>query len=225
MKYNELKQRVLDILCLDTEEANRLNYIDKIPRTLNGALFRVAHSIGINVREYVLKLTIDKFPVKVIMPKDFISFAIDQHTYLNGYDFVLTNFIGPNGIILYGTEIPELVDPENIDPEYVYEYRIFYNALFPRLSQEGKTYTYYSLLDNPEVNADSCNTEVLDISNFEISDNISEALPHYIVADLLSLDDKVRSTTEMNEFETLLATITVDRQERQRDYHSSKGWY
>ena len=98
MTYSEIKQRVFDLLFIPFEEANRLHYTDKIPRIINEALFRIAHSVLPNLREYVIKLTHSKLPARISMPPDFISFADEQNAYLDGMQFCLTQFISDNEI-------------------------------------------------------------------------------------------------------------------------------
>ena len=230
MTYNDIKQRVYDILNMSIEEAKRLGYSDKIPRIINEALFRIANSISPYIREYIFKISKINLPAKVTMPPDFISFFDDQNAYLNGNNFILTKFVGGNGIIVDGKEIDNVL----IDSD-VAEYTIFYNAHYPKIIKGGKFYSLISFHFNDDIPLDADNyfleeqsTESSRLSSdtsYEISDVIAPLLPHYVVGQLLAQDDKVRSLQEINEFEILLATINVDRRERQREYRSSRGWY
>lgn len=217
MTYGHIKQRVYDQLCMPEQEVNRLGYASKIPRLLNEALFRIAHSILPNLREYVVKINHDKLPAKVTMPPDFISFADEQAAYLNGQPFTLTKFVGISGIILDGNET-------QMNTSSVLEYHIFYNAEYPRILDKATSYTKVELT-NDKVDADNYNTVELPIASFDIPDIAAMAIPHYIAGQLLVLDDKVRSIEEMNEFETLISVTSTYRHERTREYHSSKGWY
>lgn len=225
MTYNEIKQRVIDILGFDTEEMTRLNYTPKIPRILNECLFRIANSILPNLREYRFVLTPDIMPARIIMPPDFLSFANEQDAYLNGKNFVLTNFIGNDSVVLYGNEVP------NIDGNL--EYTIFYNAYYPKVIDGGMNYKCIVLADELQPNTDGWKEETVsllgdtlkNIPPFDLPMHISDLIPHYIAGQLLSLDDKVRSITELNEFENMLAQIDTNRNERQREYHSTRGWY
>jgi hypothetical protein len=217
MTYGHIKQRVYDQLCMPEQEVNRLGYASKIPRLLNEALFRIAHSILPNLREYVVKINHDKLPAKVTMPPDFISFADEQAAYLNGQPFTLTKFVGISGIILDGNET-------QMNTSGVLEYHIFYNAEYPRILDKATSYTKVELT-NDKVDADNYNTVELPIASFDIPDIAAMAIPHYIAGQLLVLDDKVRSIEEMNEFETLISVTSTYRHERTREYHSSKGWY
>lgn len=218
MTYENIKQRVYDQLCMPPGEVERLGYASKIPRLLNEALFRIAHSILPNLREYVVKINYDKLPAKVTMPPDFISFADEQAAYLNGEPFTLTKFVGASSIILDGNET------QNIQRYTQFEYHIFYNAEYPRIKDDAKTFTKIELTDD-KIDADNYNTVELSIASFDIPDIAGMAIPHYIAGQLLVLDDKVRSTEEMNEFETLISVASTYRHERTREYHSSKGWY
>lgn len=234
MTYEEIKQRTYDILNMPFEEANRLHYTDKIPRIVNEALFRIAHSVLPNLREYVVRLTPDILPVKLTMPPDFISFADEQNAYLNGKAFILTDFIGTDGIILTGGE----VDTQLKLGEYLnspYEYHIFYNALYPRIIEGGINYSRVVFAEGIMIPTNSDNYKVENVpvigsrvtgeGAYDIPDIAGQLVPHYVAGQLLVLDDKVRSIEEMNEFEVLLASINTHRNERPREYHSSKGWY
>ena len=217
MTYEHIKQRVYDQLCMPEQEVNRLGYASKIPRLLNEALFRIAHSILPNLREYVVKLNYDKLPAKVTMPPDFISFADEQAAYLNGQPFTLTKFVGVSGIILDGNETQTNISG-------ILEYHIFYNAEYPRILDKATSYIKVDLTSD-KVDADNYNTVELPVNSFDIPDIAAMAIPHYIAGQLLVLDDKVRSIEEMNEFETLISVTSTYRHERTREYHSSKGWY
>lgn len=237
MTYNDIKQRVYDIIDIPTAEAVRMGYSKKIHRIFNEATFRVAHSIMPNLRAYKISITADKLPAKVSMPPDFISFAEEQNAYVNGTNFIVTNFIDKNSIILTGTEsgvigIPYKYTDNNKEiSTLLYTYTIYYNALYPEIIDGGINYKIYNFID--AVNKDAYDvvkepTEIIhnneDIS-YEWSQLIGQLIPHYIASQLLSNDDKTRSIVEMNNFETLLATVNVDRNERQREYRSVRGWY
>ena len=234
MTYNEIKQRVYDILCLDFDEADRLGYTNKIPRAVNEATFRIANAVVPYLREYTIKISRKNFPARVTMPPDFISFATEQDAYLNGKNFVLTNFIGDNGLILYGNETDDTgryCKFRHIDD--VVEYRIFYNAYYPKVMDGGKYYLCYEFIDPVPTDADAWKDTLIPTeadrttgkASFEVPTHIGDLIPHYVVAQLLAFDDKVRSVQEMNEFEVLLANLDVSRHERQRNYHSIRGWY
>lgn len=218
MTYSDIKQRVYDILDMPVAEAVRAGYSQKIHRIFNEATFRIAHSIMPNLRAYKFVLTKDKLPAKVSMPPDFISFADDQNGYVNGKNFVITDFIDKDSIIVTGKETEAIANE--------YEYTVYYNALYPELIDGGQNYRIYDFIN--AVNADA----YIETKQPAEGDNalhwsqiIGQLVPHYIVSQLLSNDDKTRSITEMNNFETLLATVNVDRNERQREYHSVRGWY
>lgn len=237
MTYSEIKQRVFDLLFIPFEEANRLHYTDKIPRIINEALFRIAHSVLPNLREYVIKLTHSKLPARISMPPDFISFADEQNAYLDGMQFCLTQFISDNEIILTGHEIDDLVyRPGRLfKPDKIHEYHIFYNANYPRIASSGIDFSVVTFATGEDIPVDADNYTIVSVPAeasrvtggevYNIPDIVAELVPHYVVGQLLVLDDKVRSIEEMNEFENLLATINVHRNERPREYHSSKGWY
>lgn len=227
MTYNDIKQRVYDLLWPVTEaEARRIGYSDKIHRAFNEATFRIAHSILPNVKLYKFKLSRDKLPAQVSMPPDFISFCDEQNAYLNGHNFILTKFVGYNSIIVTGSELPDITDDE-------LEYRVYYNASYPEVIDGGANFRIIDISDMPELNTDNYSyktipTEVIHNQtqdSYSLPDIVGHLVPHYIVGQLLSTDDKVRSIEEMNTFETLLATVNVDRNERQREYHSVRGWY
>lgn len=228
MTYNDIKQRVYDILNMSIDEAKRLGYSDKIPRIVNEALFRIANSISPYIREYTFKISKTNLPAKVTMPPDFISFFDDQNAYLNGSNFILTKFVGNNSLIVDGREI----DNTLIEGD-VAEYTVFYNAHYPKIIEGGQFYkvvTFNTVIpidsDNYFIeNQPTENSRLSNTNSFEISDIIAPLIPHYIVSQLLAQDDKIRSTQEMNEFEILLASINVERRERQREYRSSRGWY
>ena len=239
MTYADIKQRVFDILGFDVDECNRLGYTSKIPRILNECLFRIANSIWPYLREYKIKLSADKLPARVIMPPDFISFADEQDAYLDGKNFILTNFIGDDGIILYGTETKDFgkiyqpnscelhTDCEN-NTLREFEYTIFYNAYYPKLIDGGIKYECITINAEPLLNVDNWVKEVFNVVGdkpFILSSKIANIIPHYIAGQLLAFDDKTRSVMELNEFETMLAQIDLGRHERQREYKSSRGWY
>lgn len=237
MTYEHIKQRVYDQLCMPEQEVNRLGYASKIPRLLNEALFRIAHSILPNLREYVVKINHDKLPAKVTMPPDFISFADEQAAYLNGQPFTLTKFVGISGIILDGNETQTMShlshfetcercmpDELRVPKSNILEYHIFYNAEYPRILDKATSYIKVDLTSD-KVDADNYSTVELPVNSFDIPDIAAMAIPHYIAGQLLVLDDKVRSIEEMNEFETLISVTSTYRHERTREYHSSKGWY
>lgn len=236
MTYQDIKQRVYDLLFMPVEEANRLHYTDKIPRILNEALFRIAHSVLPNLREYIIKLTHSKLPARISMPPDFIAFADEQNAYLDGTQFCLTQFIGTNEVILTGHEIDNLVVSDiEVTNDTVHEYHIFYNANYPRISGSGTEFSVVTFATGEDIPVDADNYTIETVPSeasrvtggnvYNIPDIVAELVPHYIAGQLLVLDDKVRSIEEMNEFENLLATINVHRNERPREYHSSKGWY
>jgi hypothetical protein len=218
MTYESIKQRVIDILGMPITEITRLEYATKIPRIFNEATFRIAHSILPNLREYTITLTADKLPARVTMPPDFISFADEQSAWLNGMPFILTQFIGSNGIILTGAEIA------GYKFEDALTYKIFYNAVYPKVSDTEKTFDKVTLTTDI-VNADNYHVEAIPAQDIEIPDIIGMAIPHYIAGQLLAVDDKVRSTEELNEFEILISTTSTYRHERTKEYHSVKGWY
>lgn len=225
MTYNDIKQRVYDLLWPITEaEARRIGYSDKIHRIFNEATFRVAHAILPNVRVYKIKLSADKLPAQISMPPDFISFCEEQNAYVNGRNFILTRFVGYNNVII-GNEFADIGDE--------LEYHIYYNALYPEVVDGGKNFKFLKIPDDPVLNADNYEYERIPTEqihnntqeSYQLPELIGHIIPHFIVSQLLSLDDKVRSIEELNTFETLLATVNVDRNERQREYHSVRGWY
>lgn len=217
MKYEAIKQRVYDQLKLPETEVKRLGYAVQIPRLLNAALFRIANAIFPNLREYVIKITADKLPARVSMPPDFLAFADEQTAYLNGQPFTLTKFVGLSDIILTGTEVPNI----HVD---TFEYHIFYNADYPRITDSALKWQTIALSEN-NVNSDNFRLTEIDVNNYDVPDVAAMAIPHYIAGHLLSLDDKVRSIEELTEFENLLAIVSTYRHERTREYHSSRGWY
>ncbi|MBR4889689.1 MAG: hypothetical protein IKU15_00330 [Clostridia bacterium] len=226
MKYSEIKLRVIDLLGYPVDECVRLGYTNKIPRAANEALFRVAHSVLPNLREYTIRLTKDVLPARVTMPPDFISFADEQNAYLNGHNFILTNFVGTSGINLTGNEVSL---PRHSKQDYL-EYTFFYNATYPKIIDDGKNFEVYTFKtgNNIEVNQDNYVKEIWSTegnNTYDIAEIAGNIIPHYIVGQILSLDDKVRSIAEYNEFEVLLSSIDVHRNERQREYHSVRGWY
>lgn len=227
MTYEHLRQRVYDILDMTIDEANRLGYSEKIYRITNEALTIIAHAISPYIREYNIIFSNNVLPVKITMPPDFISFFDDQNAYLNGNNFILTEFIGRDGLVLTGKEVAGYRACDK------FKYTIYYNALYPKLVEGGKYFQVIAFADNPPLNDD--NYEIINISAsenritnkvaFEIPDLIAHLIPHYVVSQLLTQDDKIRSAIEMNEFETLMARLNVDQNERQREYKSSRGWY
>lgn len=228
MTYNEVKQRIYDLLDMPLEEAKRLGYTDKIPRALNEAFFRIAHSVFPLVREYHLKFETSKLPAKVTMPPDFISFADEQDAYLNGKYFILTKFFGESGIILTGREIENHLQ-ESDECNYI----IYYNASYPKLIDGGKNFQKVELSLEPNINEESYSVVKIPAEEDRVTGNqvlnipdiAANLAPHYVVSQLVNLDDKVRSIAEMNEFETLLSIVSSERHERQREYHSVRGWY
>lgn len=235
MTYNDIKQRVYDELAMPVTEAVRAGYSEKIHRIFNEATFRIAHSILPNLREYTVSLTKDKLPARVVMPPDFISFADEQNAYCNDTNFILTKFVDYNGIILEGTEgvgkpYKYIENGEEVHTK-LYTYKIYYNATYPQVVDGGKNYQFVDFID--AVDKDGYviakrPTEIIhndEDDSYEWSQIVGQLVPHYITSKLLVLDDKVRSIDEMNNFETLLATVNVDRNERQREYRSVRGWY
>lgn len=218
MTYSQIKQRTYDILDMPIEEITRLKYATKIPRLYNEAAFRIAQSILPNLREYTVKLSLDKLPARVGMPPDFISFADEQDAYLDGYPFTLNQFIGTDQIILSGKEI------SGYKPDGVAEYQIFYNALYPSINDAETEFTIIKL-GSAHVNADNYESDTRLVKDYDIPAKIGVAIPYYIAGQLLSRDDKVRSIECLNEFETLISVISTYRHERTKEYHSSKGWY
>ena len=153
---------------------------------------------------------------------------------MNGIQFVLENFVGENGVILTGNETENLYSYGKFEIANKNEYHIFYNALYPKLVDSGMYFNKVTFAEmNIPVNNDNYTIEQIpaessrlnNTSIYEIPDIAAMLIPHYVAGQLLVLDDKVRSIEEMNEFETLLATINTNRNERPRSYHSSKGWY
>lgn len=220
MTYEQIKQRVYDQLKLPEGEVKRLGYAAQIPRLLNAALFRVANSILPNLREYVLRIHPDKLPARVSMPPDFIAFADEQMAYLNNQPFTLTKFIGYSDIILDGNEVYSNTGQNNT----VLEYRLFYNANYPELDDKALLWTIVKL-DAGQPDSDGYIVSKVPTAEYDVPDVAAMAIPHYIAGHLLSLDDKVRSIEELNEFENTLAIVSTYRHERSRDYHSSRGWY
>lgn len=217
MTYNQIKQRVIDILGMPIEELSRLEYTKRIPRIFNEAMFRIAHSILPNLREYTVILDRDKLPARVDLPPDFISFADEQNAWLNGKPFTLTQFIGDKGIVLTGNEIVD-----NLDDKLVY--KIFYNAVYAQINDAESLFKQIVLTDD-KLNADNYISSDVSANSVDIPDIVGMAVPHYIAGQLLVLDDKVRSTEELNEFEILISVINTYRHERTKEYHSAKGWY
>ena len=224
MKYEAIKQRVYDQLKLPETEVKRLGYAAQIPRLLNAALFRIANAIFPNLREYVVKITSDKLPARVSMPPDFLAFADEQMAYLNGSPFTLTKFIGESDIILDGTEALTHKTCHTRKDCSIFEYHIFYNADYPRLTDAALAWHTVNL-STDNVNSDNFSFGEISVNEYDIPDVAAMAIPHYIAGHLLSLDDKVRSIEELNEFENLLAIVSTYRHERTRDYQSSRGWY
>lgn len=218
MTYESIKQRVIDVLGLPISEVVRLEYATKIPRIFNEATFRIAHSILPNLREYTVKLSVDKLPARVEMPPDFISFADEQSAWLNGMPFLLTQFVGSKSVILTGTEVI------GHTPSGILTYKIFYNAVYPKISDTEKVFESV-VLETENVNADNYKIEDVITNAVDIPDIIGMAIPHYIAGQLLAIDDKVRSTEELNEFEILISTTSTYRHERTKEYRSVKGWY
>jgi hypothetical protein len=149
------------------------------------------------------------------MPSDFIAFSNEQDAFVNGENFILTRFSGSNAIILTGTEIFDL--PKSL------EYKIYYSAQYPRISGSASGGTFTEILLNDNGTWQTSNPK--SILEYNIPDNVADLLPHYIAGQLLVLDDKVRSITELNTFEMMLAQLDINRNEHQREYHSSRGWY
>jgi hypothetical protein len=234
MTYNDVVRRVYDILAIPEKEAKRVGYANAIPRALNEAMFRIAHSVLPNLREYTVKLTRDKLPARVEMPPDFISFADEQDAYLNGKNFIITNFIGSHGIIVSGDEVNPggSILRQPLDSGTC-EYTFFYNALYPRIVDDGNNFEIYKFNTGSDIeeNQDNYTKELWPTDNsqenaiYDIPDIVGSIAPHYVVSQILTLDDKVRSITELNQFETLLAAVDTHRNERQRQYHSVRGWY
>jgi hypothetical protein len=225
MTYNDVVRRVYDILAIPEKEAKRVGYANSIPRALNEAFFRIAHSVLPNLREYTVKISCDKLPARVDMPPDFISFADEQDAYLNGKNFILTNFIGERSVIVTGDEVKTT--------DKIYTYTFFYNATYPKIVDEGNNFEVYRFKKDKEleVNQEAFVKEFWPTDNsqenacYDIPDVAGNLAPHYVVSQVLTLDDKVRSITELNQFETLLAAVDTHRNERQRQYHSVRGWY
>lgn len=218
MTYNDIKQRVYDLLDMPISEAVRAGYSSKLHRVFNEATFRIAHSVLPNLREYIIIINSDKLPAKITMPPDFISFADEQNAYLNGKNFILTDFVGYNGLLLKG------------DGSDVCTYKIYYNALYPEIIEGGNKYNIVKFVQTIDADGYIIETKPTETSHnadesFDWPQIVGQLAPHYIVGQLLMRDDKVRAIEEMNAFETLLASVSVDRNERQREYHSSKGWY
>jgi hypothetical protein len=170
-----------------------------------------------DIKVYKVKISKNKLPAKVSLPPDFISFCEDQDASANGKFFVLDKFVGYRDIILTGNECTDTKD-------YI-EYHIYYNAMYPSIVDGGQNFNILSISEEPPLNEDNWKYVKVLASEYEIPDIVGNLVPHYIVSQLLSQDDKVRSIEELNTFETLLATVNVDRNVRQRKYHSSRGWY
>lgn len=226
MTYNDIKQRVYDILDISVSEAVRVGYSKKIHRIFNEATFRIAHSVLPNLREYKFAISADKLPAKITMPPDFISFAEDQNAYANGKNFILTDFIDRDGLLLTGNES----GTKYRDSEII-RYTVYYNALYPEIVDGGKNYKVFEFVEAIDADAYEIVTKPTEVihnnldTSMEWPQIIGQLVPHYIAAQLLANDDKTRSIVEMNNFETLLATVNVDRNERQREYRSVRGWY
>lgn len=226
MTYNDIKQRVYDILDISVSEAVRVGYSKKIHRIFNEATFRIAHSVLPNLREYKFAISADKLPAKITMPPDFISFAEDQNAYVNGKNFILTDFIDRDGLLLTGNE-----SGTKYGDSEIIRYTVYYNALYPEIVDGGKNYKVFEFVEAIDADAYEIVTKPTEVihnnldTSMEWPQIIGQLVPHYIAAQLLANDDKTRSIVEMNNFETLLATVNVDRNERQREYRSVRGWY
>lgn len=226
MTYNDIKQRVYDILDISVSEAVRVGYSKKIHRIFNEATFRIAHSVLPNLREYKFAISADKLPAKITMPPDFISFAEDQNAYANGKNFILTDFIDRDGLLLTGNE-----SGTKYGDSEIIRYTVYYNALYPEIVDGGKNYKVFEFVEAIDTDAYEIVTKPTEAihnnldTSMEWPQIIGQLVPHYIAAQLLANDDKTRSIVEMNNFETLLATVNVDRNERQREYRSVRGWY
>jgi UDP-3-O-acyl-N-acetylglucosamine deacetylase len=170
-----------------------------------------------DIKVYKVKICRNKLPAKVTLPPDFISFCDDYDATANGQAFVL-NKAGYRDVILDGTEYHGFKSD--------IEYHIYYNAAYPEVINGGSYFRTVRISDDPVLNSDNWRYENIPTNaEYELPDIIGNLIPHYIVGRLLSQDDKVRSIEELNTFETLLATVNVDRNVRQREYHSSRGWY
>ena len=216
MTYTEIKQRVQDLVNLPVDEMLAMGYTAKIPRTINECLQRIVNSLATNLRELTIKISSADFvngKYRLTMPPDFMSFALEQDAYLNGDYFVLTKFIGSDSILLTGDETHKRADS--------FEYTIFYNAFYPTISSDGKTFTNIQLASTKPYYTKVVET----IDKFEVPDNIGTIIPHFVAGQLLASDDVVRSTTELNEFDIQLSSLDTSRNERQREYHSARGWY
>lgn len=238
MNYNDIKQRVYDILDMPVQEAVRMGYASRIHRIFNEATFTIAHSLLPNLRQYKISVTEDKLPVRIDMPPDFISFANEQDAYVNGKNFILIDFIDTNGLILSGKECGNIGIPYTYTDDAgkeiktkLFNYTVYYNALYPEIVDGGKKYQMYKFVDTVNAEGYEVSLEPTEVihnnsdTSFQWPKIIGHLVPHYIVGQLLARDDKVRSIEELNLFETLSAKVNVERNERQREYRSVRGWY
>lgn len=88
MTYQEVIQRVYDVLQFDKAEATRLGYTGRVPRIINECLFRIANSVVPYLREYTVRLSrasLIGHIARVSLPPDFLSFADEQDAYLKTF--------------------------------------------------------------------------------------------------------------------------------------------
>lgn len=234
MTYSQLRQQTLDKLYLTLDEAQDMDYLEKIPRAFNEALNRIANSLNcytkkikFNVAKQILYDNINTGLI-LKMPPDFISFDQINNSYLDGQLFVVDNYESYNQLRLYGNEVPGYNIFESEGDTVTYE--IYYNAFYPQILSDARFPKIRIIEFKTDINmfeSDETTWKVKDLpaDEYDFDNRIAYLLPYYAASICLGQDDRALSAQYRNEFEMYLAQVDVTNYQRPREYRSVKGLY
>lgn len=188
-KWSVIKQRILNKLSISEDESRQQGYLSKFQDFANECLDYIANSVKPKVKSYEIITTVKNSVAA--MPDDFIGFS--EHTNFltmsvenygngyaceDGYDSVTQTVLMLDPMISY-------IDDKTIKLPQIGTYKIYYNALYPEISD----------------------TDIKDDAVLEIDPSVLNLLPSYVASQCLTEDNIQKSVRLQNEFELGLSRL------------------
>lgn len=188
-KWSVIKQRILNKLGISEEEARQQGYLSRFQDYANECLDHIANGVKPKVDSYEIVTTVKNSVVT--MPVDFIGFSehinnltMTVENYGYGY-FCEPGYNSTTQTVLISDPRIEYVTNNSIRLPEIGTYNIFYNALYPEIS----------------------NTDIKDDVVLEIEPSILNLIPSYVASQSLATDDIQKSVRLQNEFELGLSRL------------------
>ncbi|MDY0291942.1 MAG: hypothetical protein RBR02_06370 [Desulfuromonadaceae bacterium] len=198
IKWDDIKESVLDELNITESEAIQNKYLEKMRRSFNKGLGIISNGLYEYIKEYTFTTTAEGDIVT--MPDDFLSFTdyVDSFLlYTDAYGNTHT-FMNPTGIIYIGVNKLRL--------GLIGTYTIYYRAYFGTLTKEDAEDITFDLSTLAPVNVLNC-------------------MPTYIASDLLVEDDPEKHILLYNQFEIAVSRLDNNIKTNNKYFMSEKGWY